>query len=173
MSLIIIAGSYRSGSTWLYNAARLLVKASGHSVEGIGPQKYKGKPDDGVLIVKCHRFYGRIAHDADYVLTSERDWTEAKKSWFRFKGEWLSEEQEAARKLWLHTWRVCPAHVFHMQYQDMIDKPYATLAGVACGLSRLMRGVDLRGVLDDLEAIKPPKSGYDPVTMMYHNHRTV
>jgi hypothetical protein len=69
--VIVAAGPSRSGSTPLYNVARLLLEREGPLTAGWIEDIVE--PVQGVLLVKVHEWHSGLAHRADAVLTCHRD----------------------------------------------------------------------------------------------------
>jgi len=170
--LVVIAGAYRSGSTWMFNAVRLLMEESGRSV-GWSGWPWVGDPMESfdVAIVKEHRYRADLAARADLILTSERDWDDVAESWRRFEGKRPGAGQLAVWRLNLDQWRAECAHRYCMDYATLADDPEEafriiwswTAANVADGWRAWGR----------LLQIRPPTDRcYDPVTMMFSNHIT-
>ena len=71
--LVVCAGVHRSGSTWLYNAVRLILIDSGKSVYGCFATNYDPKNEAEAHVVKTHNFVDSLNENADFVFTSKRD----------------------------------------------------------------------------------------------------
>ena len=83
-SLILCAGIPRSGSTWLYNAARMLAShpARGdHPVYGAWIEHYDPSNPARVHVVKVHEPDEKLAWRASAVLTSRRDLRTLRRLW--------------------------------------------------------------------------------------------
>jgi len=144
--LILSAGIYRSGSTWMFNVARKL------------------RPD--AEVVKVHGPHED--RECDMVLTSRRDPVTMMASLVRFgcKDPWhdLSESLRFYRH-----WSKHPKLAYDMSFEDMVaDKP-KTVRELATALGSTM---DPEEVLSMVEAMKPPPEGIDPLTNLHWNHVT-
>lgn len=128
--LIVTAGMPRSGSTWLYNAVRLLLEYTGKLDIGSGwISDFNSFKDHDVVILKIHYFEPVIANNATTILYSYRDIRDALASFKRKFGNEPSIEQ--ARKL-IHNdkkWREKAS--FIMKYEDMIAAQEKTLEKIA------------------------------------------
>ena len=174
---VIAAGAYRSGSTWLYNAARLALRLAGHSVYG---RFYDGTydPEDPARfhVVKVHRFEDEVLEVAQVVLTSIRDPRDIAASAVR-RG--LVEGTPDAVAAFVaeavldgfERWRPHAAMV--LRYEDL------RAGGGRELLRRLLevlaphgtRGVSLDVLEQQLDALRPGES-YDRETLLWPNHLT-
>ncbi len=90
--LILSAGISRSGSTWLYNAARLLLSHDGAAkVAGAWIEDYDADDPAPVHLVKLHDPDAMLAEKADLVLTGRRDLRDIAASIQRMK--WVDSEE--------------------------------------------------------------------------------
>jgi len=71
--LVVCAGVHRSGSTWLYNAVRLILIDSGKSVYGCFSTNYDPENEAEVHVVKTHNNIKKLKENADFVFTCKRD----------------------------------------------------------------------------------------------------
>lgn len=71
--LVVCAGVHRSGSTWLYNAVRLILIDSGKSVYGCFKTNYDPENKAEAHVVKAHKFYKELKENADFIFTCRRD----------------------------------------------------------------------------------------------------
>lgn len=167
--LIVIAGIKRSGSTWMYNAVRLILKHAGYTVHIAGDGQYY-QPDckADYQIVKKHPYDPKLAAAADYVFTSDRDDEGIRASWERFSGERLTDEKLATWRDWLKAWQkhTC-CDVF---FTAILQAPLCPVVGL---MDALAVDSDLRVISNELEAIRPPTDkDYDPETLLFRNHIT-
>ena len=174
---VIAAGAYRSGSTWLYNAARLAIALAGHSVYG---RFYDGTydPENPAKwhVVKVHRFEDEVLEVARLVLTSIRDPRDIAASAVRrglIEGTPDAVEafvQEAVFDGY-ERWR--PHAALAMRYEDLRGGSSRPI------LSRLLEvlapcevsGVSVEQLERELEALRPG-SHYDRETLLWPNHLT-
>lgn len=164
--IVVVAGMKRSGSTWMFNVARIALERAGIGFEVGEYDLYKAKPDANLLI-KTHWWHGNLADDADVILSSERDVEDVYASLHRFWGRRPTGREVA--KIVEHHRRWHKAADHRMSYGDLLADPAAAAAGIVAAL-----GVDADPacVLADVQAIEPPASGQDAVTLLFHNHRT-
>ncbi|KKD38073.1 hypothetical protein [Limnoraphis robusta] len=89
--LIVAAGMMRSGSTWLYNATRLVLSSSPTIKENLscgwsGDWKDKLIPEKQYTLIKIHDFNPGIVERADVIVYSYRDVRDAMASALRIFG---------------------------------------------------------------------------------------
>jgi hypothetical protein len=158
-TLVLCAGIPRSGSTWLYNAARLLLTLTlpppaGESVYGAWVERYDASNTAPVHVVKVHEPDESLAWRARVALTSRRDLRDiAASAW---KRGWVGDD--ASTLAFLDSvvrqhafWQ--PRCAFEMVYERMRRDPAAELRLVAAALG-LTPGEDaLQAVAQDVEAL--------------------
>ncbi len=152
--IIVVAGMYRSGSTWQYNAIRLLMEEAGHTVFGGGFEECqhelgrynfshpfeKQEELAEVFIVKEHRWIISLANSAHLVFTSDRNKDEVISSYERVTNDYnidkaeqkVSPEQYAKWCMQLAQWRRVSA--YHMPYAEIV-RDDASRLGVICDLA--------------------------------------
>src|SRR5262245_6184431 len=70
----LCTGMYRSGTTWLYNAVRVILREAGARDIGAGWFDEKDELlEDEIVVIKIHRFHAELAEMANIVLKSHRD----------------------------------------------------------------------------------------------------
>lgn len=174
--LVVVAGLYRSGSTWQYNAVRLILEAAGHDVR-VGELEDCAPDHEGAQVIKWHRWAPDLARAADVVLTSYRPMAQAAASWSRFSENTPNRKHPGdgpqfmlqfaadhfarwqARTdycLWWEAWR------------DEVGKEgcIRAMAKVLCC------DVVPAAIRQQVEALTPPSDGMDPVTRLFSNHLT-
>ncbi|CAD5951812.1 hypothetical protein PCC9214_02603 [Planktothrix tepida] len=90
--LIVASGMMRSGSTWLYNATRLVLSSSPTIKNNLtcgwsGDWKYKKIPEKEYTLIKIHDFVQSIADQATLIVYSYRDIRDAMASNWRAFGD--------------------------------------------------------------------------------------
>ena len=167
---IVCAGMKRSGSTWLYNVARLVCVAHGKT-KGCFEDVFAHDPDLATLVVKTHRFNEAFLFGADRVLTSRRDPRDVAASAVR-RGLCRPGPVEVVRFLtktivdeYAH-WRRY-SHL-DVAYEEMIaDRPAAVEAvAAAIGVS-----ADAREISAMVEAL-PVGGPADPEILLHRDHFT-
>ena len=75
-NIILSAGMQRSGSTWLYNAARLLLSDDpqiSKSLSCCWVEDLDKVPDEKYILIKIHEFESEIVQKSNFVFYSYRD----------------------------------------------------------------------------------------------------
>ena len=129
MRLILSAGMPRSGSTWLYNAVRLLIENSlgsknNFSCGWIGD--WEDIPKKDVMLIKIHDFDQKIAADASTIVYSFRDIRDAMASSSR-KFNSLPSIDKATHLINTHSKWIEVAD-FVMRYEDMLHNKMNIIA---------------------------------------------
>lgn len=166
--LIVNAGMKRSGTTWMFNVARVALDQAGTEFTSGHDVLYHDWKPGQTLLIKTHWWHEGLARAADVVLSSERDVEHMCASLGRLHGRQPSGPEIA--KVVEHYRRWDAVATFRMTYRDMTDRPASTAAGIVEALS-LTDQVDPRAVLTEVETLRPPDDGQDPVTMLLANHR--
>lgn len=169
--VVIIGGIKRSGSTWLYNVVRILLREQGYDVAvqgGIAALKeYKGRND--YLIVKTHFHSPRAEKVADMVLTSTRDLDGIRGSLTRFGRKPPTDEEMEKLQAHFEIWNSMADYC--MDYQDLVDRPLEVVQDVVDCFG--FEGVDAERILALVNDIKPPTDQrHDPETFYFANHIT-
>lgn len=135
--IFLSAGIPRSGSTWLFNALRLLLKKNYPGLYSCWIDEYddaKGANADAVLI-KLHIPHAEFASKARAIFTSNRDlrdiaismsqagWIENKQQWL----EWVSGAREQ-HEYWQ------PISQLDLRYDDIVNKPAKCLRDISAVL---------------------------------------
>lgn len=164
--IIVIAGIKRSGSTWMYNAVRLLCYGDDRGVslqhENFDIKSYS----DAINIIKVHPFKRALYEHADMIFTSFRDIQAIKKSRKRCFGRKLPSKDvnNMVHNLLLWQRKSC----FYMHYSDfMNDKglEFEKIKGVL-----IDNGIDVnQNAWDELQQVKP-ENEYNPTTLLFPNH---
>jgi len=172
--LMVTAGMPRSGSTWLYNAVRLLLEYTGKLDIGAGwISDFNSFKNHDVVILKIHYFEPVIANNATMILYSYRDIRDALASFKRKFGNEPSIEQ--ARKF-IHNdiqWREKASYI--MKYEDMIAAQEETLRKIAGCLG--ITNANLMQIIEDITAMTYDKGEkrndvYNMENLLHKNHIT-
>lgn len=177
--LILTAGSPRSGSTWLYNAVRLICEQAGGRTLGgwIGDLDVVGRSgacDD--LVIKIHNADPKLARRANFVFSSHRDLRDIGAS-IREMG-WAKSDNGVMRQVA----KVRRAHAFWSAEADL-DVAYDAILKRPQKILRRLADI-LRVPVDDeaLERINVELKGlsaesgrmtaqHDAVNLMHDGHR--
>lgn len=190
-NVIIVAGMYRSASTFLFNLIRVMLKHKGKEVWGGGTNAFlrtAGTKHDA-YVVKEHRWIEEkdlsqwLSRYADQIYTSRRPLKEA----------WLSKRRFEARKAghgenteaniphqesrkwvrWLERWQAQENHVYCMRWHWLQDDggPYRIAKDVA---HHLDVSINPGHVLRHLRSTMAPPKGQkkDPDTLVFQEHYT-
>ena len=178
MKRILITGMYRSGSTWQFNAVRLLLEElTLESINACFISDYKPDPLTSVELIKLHNFDQELAGSADLILTSWRNIVDARKSMERV-GMNIGEDKFIHNlkqwREWKEVSNFCSYSIADSSHQRKHD--FERIAKI---INRdivpiTYDGAELRRIFDIVEAIKAPESGnwdnYDKVTLLHPNH---
>lgn len=176
---VIAAGMYRSGSTWLYNACRILLNEHSDSVYSCYEAdftKNKAKGYEHVLL-KAQRYRKSLHESADKIITIHRHIDDVKASMVRRKkfveDGFVNESRvESFGKFYKHTanW-IKYAHCV-VDYWMIENAPIVAMEMISESMELNIDWITLTQLQERLENIKPPESGYDPVTLLHANHIT-
>ena len=179
--IVVVAGMNRSGSTWLYNAARALLTAWGRppSVAGwIGDITLPADMSRRVALVKIHQYDIELAQRADLVLTSHRDLRDALASMARkFK---LTPDIDLATFMLDEYLKWARHAAYDLRYESLLDEPARELDKLAMVMRPEGPLLDRRTLeriaveLADLPTrpVHPGSSGADRETLMHPGHVT-
>ena len=164
--LVVVAGIKRSGSTWMFNVARI---AMGHA--GLSPQVgeydlWRRRPDADLLI-KSHRWHANMAEAADVILSSTRPIDEIRSSLARFYGRPPSGREMKTLRRHHRRWERVAG--YSLRYECLLANPRHEVFRI---VSALGLDVDVDAVYREVSKIRPPETGQDPTTLLFHNHRT-
>lgn len=175
--LVLSAGMPRSGSTWLYNALRLMLvqrfPAPEDLVCGWVGDIGRLPTDAACRLLKIHEWDADLVAQADFVAWSYRDLRDAMASQHRKFGGALSLTfadylvRQDAR------WLSRADHV--MRYEDMLIDPQRELIRLSQALA--LPGVDPAALQQELDGLSydsdGPRNGtYHERTLLHRDHRT-
>lgn len=168
----------RSGSTWLYNAVRLLSEAAGGTVaaawvEDLGPQGAGGCDD---LVVKIHNADPKLAARANFIFSSRRDLRDVGAS-IRDMG-WAKSDRGVLRQVA----KARRAHAFwaaradlDVDYRDILKTPRALIQRIAAILRIAADEAALARIEAALAGLSADPSRmtsqHDALTLMHATHR--
>lgn len=176
--VVVVAGRYRSGSTWLYNAVRLALRHANHTVWGGGTQAYATLPAAqaqpySAFVIKEHKYHPLLADAAHYVFHSQRRWEDAVASYERFKQRHVSRRELRQWMQWEKQWLRHASYTMPFAVLEAPGGQRAILSDVAQVLDLELGRDAMERVHDDLQrAMQPPRTGKHPVTLVFHNHYT-
>jgi hypothetical protein len=174
--IILAAGAFRSGSTWLYNAIRLILQvrqipfAAGW-VEDIAADS---RDEGEYVLVKIHEPSEEWRGRAWRILTSHRDPRDVASSAADFLK--LTESADLLRSVERavtdHTYWAAHSH-YDMSYEAMRGNREATLGEVAAALGISLSADEAARIALELEAMPEPKGSdkYDSKSLLHPTHR--
>lgn len=175
--IYLAAGLPRSGSTWLYNALRLLLTHVGTTLAAgwVGDKAELMQAEN--CLIKLHRPDPDL-FSADFIFTCHRDLRDLVASYWRKFGRHafppafgyvLNDVME-----YYDCW--APRAIYDMKYEQMIvDKP-AELGRLATALG-LAPGLDFTAIAAEIEALtcdpgRKNDHGWDSLTLLLEGHIT-
>lgn len=166
--IITISGIKRSASTVQFNIVRLILERD-YDVQVFGEPYCDFEPGDKVHLVKQHRYDRHLAEKADHVFLTNRNFNDVKDSLERFSEEEAGWHRICEFYKWLTLWSLHsdPAHYF--EYARWKSDP---LGWVRRHIRLLGSDANPSDILKQVKALKPPKQGQDPKTLLFHNHIT-
>ncbi len=173
--LVLAAGMQRSGSTWLYNAARLILSRQEPQVYGCWVDDFDPARSDitPVTIVKIHSIDLGWAERADVILTCHRDLRDVAAS-MRDMG-WADDDNAVKR---VTNARTC--HEFwskradaDLAYSLIRERPTDAIVSIAETLETRVSADQARQIAEAIDALsaREPESRYDSVTLLHRQHR--
>lgn len=174
--LIIAAGMPRSGSTWLYNAIRLVLVSSpfikdNFSCGWIGDWRDIAKKE--YMLVKVHEFENEMANEAEFIIYSYRDIRDAMASSLRKFGKIPSIEY-ADHLILMHEKWINVANTI-ISYDNILTEKLNIISELAH-----LFGVHLANpstIVKDIETLSYESNGtrnhiYHNVNLFHKNHIT-
>lgn len=164
---------YRSGSTWQYNAVRLITK--GH--RAAAPAFVKGirlidLMDSGDVILKIHEYFKMLVDWADFVLTSHRNPHEILASSLLFnliQKDSIKRHIELIRRHYDYHLRYTDVADYNMNFVDLLNDQRLVIHDL-CGILGVTADVD--DVARQLDAMTYDGPDCDPITLLHKDHRT-
>jgi hypothetical protein len=179
--VILAAGPYRSGSTPLYNIARLVLEREGNRITS-GWIDDIAAPVDSTVLLKVHEWHSGLARRADVVLTCHRDLRAVARSLASMGWLWgynipgASAIDHIGTIVRLHAQWSARAAV-DLRYEDMVRDWTDATARIAhaLGVTLISRALAeiVRMVRDMPAPLEGGTSGYDPRTLLFPKHRSV
>jgi hypothetical protein len=174
--LIVAAGSIRSGSTWLYNAIRLILLARNRTVIGCWIDDL-AKQEIGsydFVLVKTHEPNEFLRNQAWRVFTSHRDLRDVARSSRDFLGIDTQEDLTAyvSAPIAHHDYWVKYAD-YDMKYEQMIMDAGFVVQHIAEKLSIKISKDQEKDIVQQLANLPEPNNAdsYDKSTLLHPRHR--
>lgn len=172
---ILIAGMPRSGSTWCYNAARLLLAWSGAKVHSTWIADYDPHHAAPIHLVKVHEPRD-VAFTPDIILTTWRPYAECLASLVRMG--WISSDPDDIRAEFsgrkaIHTYWKARSDL-ETDYADIVGAPARAISEIARVLGLETDAERDARIARELSAMRNPDGSatYDPETLMHPGHRS-
>lgn len=173
--LIVSAGFYRSGSTWMFNAIRLILDEFTDDYYSCWEQDYNPKNPAKYHLVKVHRWRPKLYKDAHLVFTSFRELEGIKGSMQR-RADILNDERFSNETKFQHIdaylvdllkWQ--RKSNYFLWFRFIREQPVHEIEKIAGVLGMNVRCLK---VFKRLNELKEPHTGFDPVTLIHANHIT-
>lgn len=169
--IALVAGVPRSGSTWCFNALRLLLRQNSQDVYAAWCRDYDSENMASWHLIKAHK-PEEVQFEPTHIVTSYRDICESIASLVRMgwvKAEPLSIIEAAKRQTALYRyWK--DLSNFEVSYDDMLAQPENVIAELADTLGLPATGAG--EIAAELSTMSPPDSGsYDTTTLLHPKHR--
>jgi hypothetical protein len=176
--IYLATGMHRSGSTWQFNALRLLLEHAGQApTAGAWPERAT-LVQAANSVIKLHRPDEELAAQTAMIFTCHRDLRDLVASHHRMFGRSALPPEAAGvlRPIMESYTYWSTLAVYDMPYEQMIaDKP-AELGRLATALG-LAPGLDFAAISAEIDALRFESSrempgGYDAATMLFDGHIT-
>lgn len=176
---IVTAGLYRTGTTWQYNAIRFIMEEA-HGKENIyscfiGNYEPSNKK---VEIIKTHVSNPRITGNPDYLITTRRPIKDVEASMLRrleyIKKHPTTEFRNEANvdnihKLANHTRYFLNKADYIQEFELIKNNPEKIIKDLCC-LFKV--DIDITLIIDKLNSMVVPTTGYDKETLLHEGHIT-
>ncbi len=171
--IVLVAGMPRSGSTWMFNAARMLLEHGEDRVHAAWVADRDPGDPARLHLVKAHR-PAEVDFTADLVLTTWRPFEDCLVSLVRIG--WLAPSAEAIlargreiRSLYRH-WAA--RSDLEIAFAEITDDPAGALRRLSAVLGQIVPEDRFARIEAELRALSAPASGgYDKRTLLHPRHR--
>ncbi len=174
---VVVGTSPRTGSTWVYNAVRFLLEATGAGVYASWCEHYRGpiKGDTRTHVVKVHE-PDHLTFPYDILITTHRDLAERLGSLIRMG--WLAKAESAVvnarkRALKLDDFWATRSNLV-VSYENIEHQPECVILEIAHAL-RIPADLSIvQQVNSKILAMSQPEYGqkYDPLTLLHPGHKS-
>jgi hypothetical protein len=170
-ALVVCAGMPRSGSTWLYNVIRCLLKQAGKDVYGAWIGNYNPSNPSKTHIVKIHDFSEELAKKGDLIFTSRRDLRDIATS--LMLRSWANQSDIVSklnRIIESHQkWFDCST--YELIYERMIESKLKEVKALSEVLCLDLSSDSIQLALDRVESFKHEGEGlFDSESLLHKNH---
>lgn len=175
---VLVAGCWRSGTTALYNLVRLILETDGTTLACFEDDYFKHKDLTFTHeLLKAHKFknnelkYGiNLVDWPDCIITVFREPGEVLDSMRRFYTDESEEEVQERRARGLAYWG---KYQYYADYQANYEQLFRSTEKLAREIAAVLGiEIDEREIVRQFRLIKPPREGYDKVTLLHSNHIT-
>mgnify|MGYP007028077972 CR=1 FL=1 len=167
MRIIVVAGFYRTGSTWLFNAVKTTIREAGYSTAQQGAfAEFDEEADFGIY--KVHGYHHPTRVRADAIFVSHRPMADCLASFERFYKQPLDDASRVTISQASELWKRFADRTFH--FDGILKQKQKVIEDIKTTLSL---EVDTSQVLAKLAEIKPPTDkNYDPESFYFARHIT-
>jgi hypothetical protein len=178
LRVIVAAGMPRSGSTWLFNALRLLLESSGQGIYSFWIEDWNGEKarNAQTLLVKIHEISPMLAWASWSCFTCHRDLRDvavsaadlARADGYEVDIVPLMHETRKAHEFWRRQ------SVVDIPYERVVADPEAILKELADHIETPIAEVEVQRLCHSLASLADGNvpSGYphNPVTLLHQKH---
>lgn len=167
---IVVATIPRSGSTWVFNALRLILSGAGETPQAVWVDDFDPRHPAATALIKTHGT-DLTALAPDLVVTTARPVSDCLASLVRMG--WLAEDattvQAKAQELRTAADALAAQADVVVPYAKIMNAPGDAVASLAQALGLTC---DAQGIVAAIAALDPPASGaFDPTTLLHPGHR--
>ena len=171
--IILVAGIHRSGSTWVWGAARHLLTAEGIGLHAAWVEDYAANSAAPAHLVKAHN-PKEVDFTPHIVLTTWRDRAASIASLIRMG--WLKDTESdilASDARLTHLYQYWNARTdLETRYDDILASPAEAIARIAKVIGLPPDADRDNTIAETLKNQKTPKADrYDPDTLLHPGHR--
>jgi hypothetical protein len=177
MPIILAAGMARSGSTWLFNAIRILLGQTGHPLYAcwVDERDENAERHAYNVLIKIHEPSEELASKAAAIFTSHRDLRDvaisASHAGFAADSEKMiaiAASARAAHDFW------APRSILDIKYSEIVTSPSLCVMRIALALAQPIddrRAAQVAEAADQLAPIVRPDDSHDRSDLLHKNHR--
>ncbi len=174
--IILIAGVPRSGSSWLFNAARKLFEASDTPAHAAWISDWDRTDPSPTHLIKVHR-PEHVDFQPDLVLTTLRPPEECLASlvrmgWVKPDADSIGIRWKNHNDLYAHWNRLSSLEI---GYDEITGAPETAVVRIGVLLGIALQSSESARIAKELQELKPPEEGvrYDSTTLLHPGHRKI